>query len=127
MLDLILSGIFWIVSGIAYTFSVKTTALTPRIAMVTSFILVLLFKLLVFILQFSECDEMSDTHYKQVRAEGYTSLLRIVLMFGLAGAVGTLWGNKLVNNWYARVLMIIGAMELFAGIRFYKRERDGKY
>ena len=67
---------------------------------------------------------MSESHYQKVRAEGYTGLLRLLALFGLAGALSqALFGAPIINDWYSWILMIIGVMEMYSAFNFHKLEK----
>lgn len=124
-IDLIITGIFWFVSGLLYAISLKTGLRVYKLMLIGTLSSLIICKILVFKMTFTEGDEMSEIHYQKARADTYSNMLSMISVWALMATVFDIFKYTLISNWYAWILMVIGFMEFYAGIKFYRLEKGG--
>ena len=86
----------------------------------------MLFKILRFVLQVTEGDEMSEKHYREACTMAYGRAIWTIVLFGMIGALMRMFNIVLLADWYGWILMVIGVMEVRAGLSFYRLEKNGE-
>ena len=70
-------------------------------------------------------DEMSKAHYQKIRADSYSSIIGIIISWGIIVIIADFLGFTLVHNWFSWLLILIGIEEMIMGMRFYRLEKKG--
>ncbi len=121
-IESIICGACWFFGGLLSGFDNKICLIISSIILLGSgFVLVFL-----SIVNAEEGDEMSELHYLKAKARTYDTVLLIFLLFAVIGGINRIMGHEeFISKWRIWILMLIGLMQIYAGVLFSKYEKDG--